>query len=1696
MVLPSRKIAIVGMSCRFPGSYGIDAYWDLLTSGQSAVTEVTEERWPISKYYSEDIQSNKSVSKWAALVDGFDRFDADFFGVLPREAELMDPQQRISLELAVECLEDAGYGINQVKGKNIGVYLGVCNFDYKERLGKSLKDLQGHVSTGTYSALIPNRVSFFLDLKGPSIPVDTACSSSLVALSNAINAIAVGDCDSALVGGISYLFSHTYFVAFSQAGMLSPTGYCQSFDSKADGYVRGEGAGMVLIKPLEQAIKDNDQIYGVVDSVALNHGGSVSTVTSPSPFAQANVIKTALQKAEVSANSVSYIEAHGTGTPKGDPIEVNALKRAYRAAAQENDEELDKSFCFISSAKTNIGHLEAAAGIAGLIKGLLSIRHKKITPLVHFEQLNPRIKLAESPFLMCDKLQDWNVPTRRFGLSSFGFGGVNAHTIVSEYTPAKPEPELVHNDRAIFALSAESAEKLRTYASLISDYLLSNPDLDTHDCAYTLARRTQHPYRVIFTYSKRQELAEKLIALANGVDAHRIEVTSDSSVQADAMSWLTGDAQDLSHLFDPALHSIVHLPSYPFSHQEYFPEEILEGYVDLNNDDIPANCWQLRSTYDSVASFLDEGPEQAGGTPIVIAAVEASAAKYLSTLVPEQRLYILPDGLDDLSASDWVNGYLEVVDWLKEAIAQAKPQRCLLLSSRAEGFISTLYAHCLSFDKEFGLPCAWYQVSQGLFGEHAEKILQQKQAESAAYQIDSDANGKLAYRSLGYHIKPFEKISKAAPVLSRGDSVLITGGAGGIGRVFARYFAEVHGCTVTITGRRPNSAIAGTLPKLTNGKIEYVQADCCHREELSKAIRIAEKANGRIDVVMHSVGVIDDKSFFFKTEQDIRDVVEGKVLGCDLLDELTADLKVKHFIVYSSITGVLGNPGQTDYAASNSYLKSFVHTRNQKRDKGLRNGSATVIHWPYWQDGGMQIDNNLVDMLRETTGTLPLANDDGIDILEFALRESPEELCVVPGDQTEIETALKIRADTAEVSSDKPIRHNSDVQAEVLSVFESISGLEASELDTDARFSDLGIDSIASLSISRELSRKFDLSINSVTLARYPSVSELSDFIKESTLDDSSTPNKAALIENQHAIEKEPLCGIIGMSLKTAGGNNWRDGWNYLYEDSIKPEEYPLERWNILPEQLKRGLNRSQLVGYFLNDCYTFDYKFFSMSRREVMLMDPQQRLMIEAVWSALLDAGYCPDQFNKRKTAVYVCLDASDYAVLEGYDASVDEFSVYASTPYLSANRLSHMFNLEGPSETINVACASVYTAVEKASDLIAKGVVEQAVITSSQLNLLPSRFEMLAQRQLISPDNKVVPFDKSANGFVRSEGAGCVVLKSLTAAETDNDEVQATIRGAASWHGGKGSSLTTPNPLTHLSVIESTFAKSKADPNHLEFVEAHGTASVVGDLAEAQAISEFLKQQESPRRCVVSSMKSNIGHLEVCSGIAGFVRAVLTLKTGIAPGNPQLETLLSDIDQEHLIIDKNPQRLTESKDKLIGMLSYGMGGVSSFVLLESYNRPAASEPYSDTESDSKSWILLSADSEASLARYAKSFSDDIKKYSESTSIEVVANTLRYFREHKPVRIAIEAASYSQLLSSLSSLINNDVAENSYSSLEDLTENRFNKLPPWVAAWLAKDSVDVETAPAISKRSFWPQYPLDRSESFYISPSKHVSSA
>lgn len=577
----TEPIAIIGMGCRLPGNADSpDRFWEMLRSGQDGVTEVPPDRWQPDTLTSDATEAN--CLRRGGFVPHLWDFDAAFFRIAPREALTLDPQQRLLLEVGWEALEQGAIAPDSLNGSKTGVFVGICGIDYwHQLLSQSAESIDAYLSTGNSHSVAAGRLSYLLGLSGPSMAVDTACSSSLVAVHLACQSLRQGECDLALAGGVNRLLSPQASLNFARAKMLSPDGQCRSFDAAANGFVRAEGAGMVVLKRLREAERDGDRIWAVILGSATNHDGRTSGLTVPHGPAQQALIQQALEASRLTPDAVGYLEAHGTGTALGDPIEVNALGAVF-GHSHRPDQPL-----LLGSVKSNIGHLEAAAGIAGILKVALALHHNQIPGNLHFQTPNPHIPWMEVPLRVVDALQPWPKPdTRRVaGVSAFGFNGTNAHVVLAE-SPA-PQAAVATPDQAgVLVMSARTEGALHQLAERYQRWLAQNPTVPFGNlCATAATGRSHLAFRCAIVATSVADLQAPLTAFRDRQSHPRLyagriqpdppplSLPSSPTRLEDweilAQAYVAGQPIPWSSLYPRTQYSPLPLPTYPFQRQPY-----------------------------------------------------------------------------------------------------------------------------------------------------------------------------------------------------------------------------------------------------------------------------------------------------------------------------------------------------------------------------------------------------------------------------------------------------------------------------------------------------------------------------------------------------------------------------------------------------------------------------------------------------------------------------------------------------------------------------------------------------------------------------------------------------------------------------------------------------------------------------------------------------------------------------------------------------------------------------------------------------------------------------------------------------------------------------------------------------------------------------------------------------------------------
>lgn len=1737
-------IAVVGVAARFPGADDCEQFWENLKNVACSITEVPPDRWDAARYYSRDGQEpNKSVSKWGGFISGVDLFDPMFFGISPREARMMDPQQRILLELAWACLEDAGYAEDRMRGSRTGVFVGAMNFDYRERLNESVGAIAGHMATGAYSALIANRISYHFDWHGPSVTVDTACSSSLVALHQATQSLLHGECAQALVGGVSVLCSPTHYVSFSKTGMLSPDGLCRSFDESANGYVRGEGAGLVLLKPLAQAIQDQNRIYGVIRGTATNHGGKVRTVTYPNPLAQADVIALAHERAGIAPDTVSYIEAHGTGTPKGDPIEISGLKTAFSRLAEHFGCPLPAHSCGIASLKANVGHLEAVAGIAGVIKVLLAMKHRTLPGLAHFRQLNHRIDLSNSPFYIVDKTCDW--PTRydskgrrqprRAGISSFGFGGVNAHAVVEEFVGHEADVPLSATAApswltSTIVLSARSPDRLRESARRLAEWL-DRTEYDgavLADVAYTLqVGRLAMAHRLAMDVSSINELRRKLAAwlaaeaeidgvwqgeAKAGKDAQATLGTEESAdlvagllakgkmAKVRAM-WAQGLVVDWMAMYEGDRPRRIGLPTYPFARESL--------WVTANGAAAEAATPAERS--DSVRQALDagllyfeerwveEGVGRGAGRRLETLLCFASSPAMREAIqqhfaAPGRGVRVVfvadadadarPDPTFERVAHGEPQSYNRLFERLRATgatvdavlylwaledgrfVSDCEPIVSLLKACRATGIVDgpVLLAaqggddeqRChweswIGFERSAvnvlaGMPVvAVYEIADGLpdfngltrWAARLDAEIQADVLRSSVHRAQMRQVCRTLPATVGLQQ---EVVSKR---LRRGGTYLITGGLGGLGRLFAEYLSSRYAANVVLVGRSPlDDTKQRQLDALmgVGGTVLYLQGDVADRARMADCIDIVRQRFGGLNGVLHAAGVeawsgIQDTSW-----ADFVRVLQPKVAGTLVLDELLADAPLDFFCHFSSSSAVIGDFGACSYAVGNRFQMAHARLRQARRVSGR----TLAINWPLWRGGGMHVgDEQSTQLYLQVTGQRLLDAAEGLAAFERLCAADVSQCLVMAGDADRIRRLLRLEQaaprtviDALTVVGAAPFapeaaEHDAlplqqRVEQDLLLVAAELLQVNPDRLELDRNLAEFGFDSINLAALASTLSQRYGIYVVPALFFSYPTLERLAGHLVERhssvvkiTLQHSAVasvdtgavrdvaPTPLAPVSASDEVPGDEAIAVIGMSGRFPGACDIDGLWRILAEGRSAISRPPADRvdgWQAVEDSCG-----------FMAGIDEFDSLFFEISPREADGMDPRQRLLLEECWKALEDAGQTPALLSACSVGTFVGVEEGDYQRLVPRTGHAD-VSITSQHNGILAGRLAYFLDLHGPTLAVNTACSSGLVALHQACQSLRAGECDTAIVASAHVMATPHGLREMGDAGMLSSQGRCMVFDERADGMVPGEAVVVLVLKRASRARRDNDRIRALVAGSGINSDGRTNGITAPNGVAQAMLIESVYRRYGIDAARIDYVIAHGTGTKLGDPVEVNALSDAFRAL-TPRvgYCALGSVKPNFGHTLAASGLVSVVALAEALRHDTIPAslnwarpNPFVQWQGSPF-----FVNGSQRSWHPVQHPRQGAVSaFGMSGTNAHVVLQEFTAPGRPA----LRRQQAYLFVLSAKTEKALqqrrADMAAFFDAMAHDAASQVALADVSYTLLERRHHFVYRCAIVAGS------------------------------------------------------------------------------------
>ncbi|GHD52909.1 hypothetical protein GCM10017083_28870 [Thalassobaculum fulvum] len=1799
----SHAVAVIGIGCRFPGGVGDpDAFARLLFDGVDAVTEVPAARWDWREWAADRPDAPGAIaSRWGGFLDGVDRFDAAFFGIPPKDAAFMDPQQRLLLETAWEAVERAGIDPTGLAGSRTGVFVGITGSDYAAlaRCGRP-EDLEAQAITGQPANTAAGRISFTLGLTGPALAVDTACSSSLVALHLACRALRDGECDAALAGGVNLVLAPETSVILSRAGMLSPTGRCHSFDADADGFVRAEGCGMVLLKPLDRALADGDPVLAVVRGSAVNHDGRASGFTVPNGSAQAGVIRAALADAGAAPADIAYVEAHGTGTGLGDPVEAQALAELL---AEGRDGPL-----VVGSVKSNIGHAESAAGIAGFIKTVLALRAGRIPPNLHFGRLNEHIRTDAIGLLVPTAPLDWPAGAPRLaGVSAFGASGTNAHVVLEAAAPA--EPAAVAPALRIVPLSTRDPAGLAALGEAVAVML---DDGNLADVARSAAAsRAGLPVRGFALGDGAEELRAGLHALAPVRAAERpkvaflftgqgaqyagmgrglyasepvfrtvldrceavatpllgrsllaamFEENAGASIDGTALaqpalfalecglaalwrSWGVEPAAVLGHSvgeyaaavaagvmeLDAAMALVVRrgalmqalpagggmravlapeaevapllaaepslsvaavngpantvvsgpldaldrlsaaldeagMPWRPLTVSHAFHSALLEPMLDdfvaaaravayrpaaipvISNltgaprTEFDAGYWRRHAR--AAVRFAD-GLRAAAGLgctvfvelgPQPVLTTLAGAVLDTATLVPglardgdDRRLLFEAAGrawqagaqvdfaalLNEPAARrialpttpfarkrhwlDWIDTsragrpsaphHVYEIVW-EVAEPSAAPggtwrlvggDPALAAALRAAGLdlcdeptAGVIWANGLGCrEDETAALCDGLQAlvaassvpvhvltygAQAACGEAADpaaaalwglgRVLALREPERWGGLIDLDPTALPANQAAAVvsALAGEEQVAigggrllapRLAPVTAtlpepmpiRGDrTYLITGGLGALGLALATHLVAAGARHLALVGRTAGPDGLPAALRDAGAEIRVFAADVADEAAMAAVAGAIDATMPPVAGILHAAGVKDGTT---------AEVLAPKLAGASVLDRLSRRWQkrgwpVELFALFGSAAAVWGDRDLPGYAAGNAALDALAHRR---RAEGL---PATAVDWARFDVAGMLSDAAAADFDRLGIRAIPAERAFATmrslaasgrpqavvaDVDWDAFRAVYEGRCPRPL----LSRLGSERAPTAEPPAPASLPPRPAVAARLRVLVAGLLGVEEAEIDPERGFFALGLDSFGVVELRRAVEREYGLELPTSALFEAPNVVALAARLVPDATAETAFEAPAAT--------HEPIA-VVGAGLRLPGGVRDLDGLRRLLFDGVDAVVDLPEGRRTGPVPAEPALRQAG----WLDAVDRFDADFFGISPREAAQIDPQHRLLLETAWEAVENAGWSPPSLRDTSTGVFVGITGTEYAAMARAAGRADAHAVGGQFLNVAAGRISHALGLRGPSLAVDTACSSSAMAVHLACRALRGGECETALAGGVNLVLAPETTAILQGARMLSPEARCRTFDAGADGYVRAEGCGLVVLKPLSRAEADGDRILAVIRGSAANHDGASGGFTVPSGAAQEAVIRSALADAGVAPAAVSYVEAHGTGTALGDPIEMHALDAVYGDGRADP-LLVGSIKTNIGHAEAAAGIAGLLKVVAGLGAGRIPKHLHLQSLNPQIrvPPEHVAVatGETDWRPVDGR-RIAGVSAFGASGTNVHLVVE----------------------------------------------------------------------------------------------------------------------------------------------------------------
>ncbi|MGV9310735.1 amino acid adenylation domain-containing protein [Streptomyces sp. NPDC003691] len=1612
---PDDAIAVIGISCRLPGAVDHRAFWSALVAGRSGGTS-----WSAGELRTlgvpEELITRPGYVPQRAVVDGRAEFDAAFFDISPRDAEFMDPQARLLLQHAWQALEDAGYRPEDVPGTSVTTSTS-ANF-YQALLPALMANASGPrvlASSETYAAwlfaqggTVPAMISTKLGLHGPSMAVSTNCSSALSAVHVACQGLLAGDADQAIVGAAS-LFSAGELGYVHQPGLnFSSDGHSRAFADGADGMSGGEGVGVVVLKRAAEAIAAGDHIYCLIRGIAVNNdGGDKAGFYAPGVRGQTEVIRKALDKAGTDPSTISYVEAHGTGTRLGDPIEVAALTAAYRHYTARSQ------YCGIGSVKSNIGHLDAAAGIAGLIKVALALEHGEVPRTLHCSVPSPEIDWDESPFFVADR----NLPLdgdgpARAGLSSFGIGGTNVHAVL-EQAPDRARPAGRPGPHAV-VLSARDAERLDVLVRELLEFLPGYRDAhgDLASLAYTLqVGRRAMAERVVFvahdvdgliavlgSYVERgargahgtvfegtaRRPEDELLRLFEHPGELRDLVTGwleNREWEKIAPLWVNGADVEwhICHGANPPVR--VSLPVYPFAGKRYWPTA---GAVP-----VPRTAERFDAASLLVAAAGPQGVE-------TFLSGRASAADELDGLSrPLVLAQLVAAGLFDTPVHHDLIGQRvtpSLARWLDRTVT-------VLLS---HGELVREGAFVVPGKGVPGLEQAWraWRAWQDVRAGDPELAAKAGLAERMIEALPGILSGRTKATAVMFPGGSFELVEPAY----RGNVTADYFNDVTAGVVRAEVDARRDGVRLLEIGAGTGSTSERVFARLTDRDIaEYRYTD------VSKAFLIdaERRLAGRVPYVSFSV-------FDVEREPGAQGLAVG---GYDIVIANNVLHATRDIVQTVRHAGALLRPGGVlvlNELARNDWWSHLTFGLLEgwwRFTDGRRIQGGPALSPDSWRDVLRECGFDTVELPAESAGEL------GQQVLLARAAGSP-----VPRREPRTAAPGPSGAPGSPGPLGSPGSPEEHVRATVERVLAETLKLAADELTADKPFADYGLDSLTGVSLVNRLNESLGTDLDPSVLFENPSIGRLTRFLvdEEGAAVVAAVPEPSAIpgppavsepspvpappaVSEPSAIPgppalsgpsgggREPVA-IVGMSGRFPGARDTGELWDLLV--SGRDAVSKVSRWDLA------SLGSACLDGGLLDGVDEFDPLFFGISGAEAVYMEPQQRLFLQEAWRALEDAGHAGASLDRDRCGIYVGCAAGDYLDMTG-PSDYPGQALWGNMNSLVPSRIAYYLDLHGPALAVDTACSSSLVSLYLACQALWAGEVTTAIAGGVYVQNSPRLYLAASRAGMLSPTGRCRSFDRAADGFVPAEGVGALILKRLSDAEADGDHIHGVIRGIGINHNGTTNGIAAPNGTSQERLIRQIYQDFGIDPAGIGMVEAHGTGTRLGDPVEFRALDRaFRGSTDAEGFCSLGSSKASIGHAQAAAGVIGVIKTLLAMRHGVIPGlshhtatNPGVPLAGSPF-----FVHPEPRRwaVPEGGRRRAAVTSLGASGTNAHAVVEQPPEPPAAR----SGQDGPRLIALSAATEHALREQVARLARHCREHPDLDAGDV-SHTLLLGRRH-----------------------------------------------------------------------------------------------